>query len=68
MKTGAMKIIVCLLLVAIVMGLSSFAAMQVRKYDVHDKTRENPPVITPPEQLGQPPSGFGMGQREKGRR
>lgn len=56
MKTSAMKIIVCLLLVAIVMGVSSFAAIQVAKYAVHDKERQNPPVIAPPEQLGQPPS------------
>lgn len=56
MKTSAMKIIVCLLLVAMVLGVSCFAAMQAMKYDVHDKTRENPPVITAGEQIGQPPS------------
>ncbi len=56
MKTSAMKIIVCLLLVAMVLGVSCFAAMQAKKYDVHDKTRENPPVIEPPKQFGQPPS------------
>lgn len=55
MKTGAMKIIVFLLLVAMVMSVS-FAAMQTKKYAVHDRTRKNPPVITPSEQLGQPPS------------
>ena len=53
MKTSAMKIIV---LVAMIMGVSCFAAMQVKKYDVHDKTRENPPVIAAGEQTGQPPS------------
>jgi len=56
MKTSALKIIVCLFFVAIVMGVSCFAAMQAMKYDVHDKTRENPPVIEPPKQFGQPPS------------
>ena len=56
MRTSARKIIVCLFLVAIVMVVSCFAAMQVNKYDVHDKTRENPPVITAGEQIGQPPS------------
>ena len=39
-----------------VMVVSSFAAIQATKYAVHDKERQNPPVITPPEQLGQPPS------------
>jgi hypothetical protein len=56
MKTSAMKIIVCLILVIMVMGVSSFAAIQAAKYAVHDKERSNPPVITPAEQLGQPPS------------
>jgi hypothetical protein len=56
MKTSKKKFIICLLLVAIVMGVSSFAAMQTVKYEVHDKDRPNPPVITPPEQVGQPPS------------
>ena len=56
MRTSAMKIIVCLFFVAMVLGVSCFAAMQAKKYDVHDKTRENPPVITAAEQIGQPPS------------
>ena len=56
MKTSVMKIIVCVLLVAMVLGVSCLAAKQAKKYDVHDKTRENPPVITAGEQLGQPPS------------
>ena len=56
MKTSLMKVIVCFLLVAMVMGISCFAAMQAKKYDVHDKTRENPAVIKPPRRLGQPPS------------
>ncbi len=56
MKTSAMKGIVCLLLVAMVMCVSCLAAMQARKYDVHDKTRENPPVIAAGEQIGKPPS------------
>jgi hypothetical protein len=58
MKTGIrrIEIIVCLLLVATILGVSSFAAKEVKKYAVHDKGRENPPVITPRERLGQPPS------------
>ncbi|MBN2593329.1 MAG: DUF1080 domain-containing protein [Sedimentisphaerales bacterium] len=56
MKTRMMRNICCILLVAMAMGISSFAAMQAGKYDVHDKTRENPLVITPPQQLGQSPS------------
>ena len=55
MKTSAMKVVVCLLLLVMVVGVS-FAAMQVKKYDVHDKTRENPVVIKPPMHFGQPPS------------
>ena len=56
MKTSVMKIVVCVLLVAMVLGVGCFAAMQAKKYDVHDMTRENPPVITAGEQIGQPPS------------
>jgi len=56
MKTIAMKVIVCLFLVAMVLGVSCFAAMQAKKYDVHDKTRKNPIVIKPPRRLGLPPS------------
>ena len=56
MKTSAMKVIVSLLLVAIAMSVSGFAAIQAVKYAVHDKERQNPPVITPPERIGQPPS------------
>ena len=56
MKTSAMKVIVCLFLVAMILGVSCFAAMQAKKYDVHDKTRENPVVIKPPMHFGQPPS------------
>jgi hypothetical protein len=56
MKTCAMKNIFCLLIIAMVLGISCFAAMQAKKYDVHDRTRENPLVITPAGQPGQPPS------------
>jgi hypothetical protein len=38
------------------MGVSSFAAKEAVKYAVHDKDRPNPPVVTPAEQVGQPPS------------
>ena len=58
MKTtrAAAKSGIFLLLAAVVLAVSAYAASEVTKYDVHDTTRENPPVITPPERLGQPPS------------
>ena len=56
MKTGTKKFIVCLLIVVIVLGVSSYAAKEMARYSVHDKERPNPPVITPPEQVGQPSS------------
>lgn len=56
MKTGVKKIIGCFLLIAMVAGVCCFAGLKARVYDVHDKSRENPPVITPPERLGEPPS------------
>jgi len=56
MKTGAKKVIVCLLLGVMVLGVNSYAIKENKKYEVHDKTRENPTVIKPPRQLGQHPS------------
>lgn len=57
MRTRArgVKIAVCLVLV-MVLAAGGFAAKEMKKYDVHDPTRPHPPVITPPEQIGQPPS------------
>jgi hypothetical protein len=57
MRTRArgVKIVVCLFLVT-VLGVGGYAAKELKKYEVHDTTRENPPVITPPAQVGQPPS------------
>lgn len=55
-KTIVMKIAICLLVVALFACVTGYAAKQVVKYDVHDNTRPRPPVITPPKQLGQPPS------------
>jgi len=52
----AIKIVVCLLLVATVLGVSSYAAIEVKKYAVHDMERKNPPVIEPARRFGQPPS------------
>ena len=49
------KIVLCLSLV-MVLGVGGYAAKELVKYDVHDTTRPNPPVITPPAQVGQPPS------------
>jgi len=56
MKTSAMKVIVSLLLMVMVLIVSSYAAKETKKYEVHDKTRENPTVIKPPRRLGQHPS------------
>lgn len=56
MKTRTTKIIFSLLLVVAVLGVSSYAAKGLKKYAIHDKTRKNPPVITPPAEFGQPPS------------
>ena len=52
----AIKIVVCLLLVAMVLGVSSYATIEVKKYAVHDRERKNPPVIDPARRFGQPPS------------
>jgi hypothetical protein len=43
-----------LVLVVLLAGLAGSAVKD--KYSVHDKTRPNPPVVTPGAQLGQPPS------------
>ncbi|MCU0915538.1 MAG: DUF1080 domain-containing protein [Planctomycetes bacterium] len=43
-----------LVLVVLLLGVTGMAAKQ--KYSVHDKTRPNPPVVTPAAQFGQPPS------------
>ncbi len=56
MKASVMEVIVCIFLVLLVLGVSSYAAKETKKYEVHDKTRENPTVIKPPGRLGQPPS------------
>ena len=56
MKSRMKHIVVCLLLATLVLSVSSYAAKEVKKYAVHDKTRKNPSVITPPDQVGQPPS------------
>jgi hypothetical protein len=55
MKKEIVKKSLFVLLVVMLISVS-FAAKQVAKYSVHDRERPNPPVITPPEQLGQPPS------------
>ena len=52
----AIKIVICLLLVATVLGVSSYAAIEVKKYAVHDLERKNPPVIEPARRFGQAPS------------
>jgi len=54
-KSIVIKIAVCLLVVALGVGIS-YAAKEKGKYGVHDKERPNPSVIAPAEQCGQPPS------------
>jgi hypothetical protein len=54
-KAKGVKIVVCLSLV-MVLGVAGYAAKEMVKYEIHDMTRPNPPVITPPAQVGQPPS------------
>lgn len=56
MKSQTKRIVVCLLVATLILSISSYAAKEVKKYAVHDKTRKNPKVITPPERVGQPPS------------
>ena len=53
--SSRVKVVVCLSLV-MVLAAGSYAAKELVKYDVHDQTRPNPPVITPSAQVGQPPS------------
>jgi hypothetical protein len=55
-RARGVKIAVCLVLAAMLSGVSSYAAKELTKYGVHDKTRPNPPVITPAAQFGEPPS------------
>jgi len=50
------KTVICLLLAATVLGVSSYAGIEVRKYAVHDMERKNPPVIEPARRFSQPPS------------
>jgi len=54
-KAKVTKGIACLLVVAIGLVISC-AAKEMIKYDVHDITREHPPIIKAPEQFGQPPA------------
>jgi hypothetical protein len=56
MKTTLTKMLVCLLFAAMVCSTNGYAAEGVKKYDVHDKERKNPPVMTPPDRFGQPPA------------
>jgi len=45
-----------LLLTAVIIGATAYAASEVTKYAVHDMSRPRPAVVTPPSQFGQPPS------------
>ncbi len=56
MTTRTTKILTCLLLAVLVFSMSGYAADSIRKYDVHDKGRKNPPVVEPPARVGQPPA------------
>ncbi len=50
------RVVLHVLLVAMILAVSGFAAMEVTKYNVHQEDRPRPPVVTPPQQFGQPPS------------
>jgi len=54
-RSRVTKSIVCLLVVAMGLGVSC-AAKEVIKYNVHDITRDLPRVMTAPGQLGRPPA------------
>lgn len=56
MKTTLTKMLVCLFFAAVFFNTNSYAAEGVKKYDVHDRGRKNPPVMTPPQRYGQPPA------------
>jgi hypothetical protein len=56
MKTTPAKKLICLLCAAMLYSAGGYAVEGARRYDVHDKSRENPPVMTPPERFGQPPA------------
>ncbi|UCD49232.1 MAG: DUF1080 domain-containing protein [Phycisphaerales bacterium] len=62
-----------LLLAAVIIGASAYAATEVTKYGVHDMNRPRPTVVTPPASIGQPPSdaivlfnGTDLAQWQKG--
>jgi hypothetical protein len=50
------KVVFCVLIVVVCVGVSCYAEKEQVKYAIHDPNRPRPPVITPPEQFGQPPS------------
>jgi len=50
------KAIVSVALAAAILAAVSYAANEVKKYAVHDQTRPRPPVVTPADGPGQPPS------------
>ena len=54
-RSRVMKSIVCLLVVAMGLGVS-YAAKELIKYDVHDITRGHPRVMAAPRQFGRPPA------------
>lgn len=56
MKSKNTKIVLSVVLATLIFGMCSHAAPEAEKYSVHDKNRKHPPVITPPSQVGQPPS------------
>ena len=53
-KSKKTKSFIYVSLVVLLLGVTGYAAKE--KFSVHDTSRPNPPVVTPPAQLGQPPS------------
>jgi len=72
-ESNAAKSAGLMLLAALIIGASAYAAAAITKYAVHQKDRPRPPVITPPQEVGQSPSdaivlfdGTDLSQWQKG--
>jgi len=54
--SGFAKLYSYLIVSAVTVAATAFAASEIKKYNVHDNSRPRPPVVTPPERFGQPPA------------
>jgi hypothetical protein len=55
-ESTAMKIFACLPLAALVLVITCYAQTGQQLWPIHSEQRDRPPVVTPPQQLGQPPA------------